>query len=247
MTKNYFRLTAILTALVSILLLGAVSTIESNTTEPSYITFVTTKKTSVKEAPNKNSKTIGTIAKGTDVKVYGAINKDWFVVIYKNKPGYINRHQLKLKDNAVLGANRSSSNTSKNGSGISQPNPETIASDILLSVNKYRKSKGLCELKANYDFVSFANKRAQDISSSFSHSSPNGNSYNEMVYATNLNFNTMGENIGFGNMSGSEMVDYWLTSNGHRSLIENPGFTSTSIGIYIASDGTIYYVQEFIG
>lgn len=53
------------------------------------------------------------------------------------------------------------------------------------------------------------------------------------------------ENIAMGQRSASEVVGDWYTSPGHRANMLNPNHSVMGASAYTASDGTIFWVQQF--
>ena len=58
---------------------------------------------------------------------------------------------------------------------------------------------------------------------------------------------TAGENIARGYTSVSAVTAGWMASAGHRANILNPSFKSISVGVAQASNGTYYWVENFVG
>jgi uncharacterized protein YkwD len=54
------------------------------------------------------------------------------------------------------------------------------------------------------------------------------------------------ENIAMGQRSATEVVgSSWYHSSGHRANMLNPNHTAIGVAAYTASDGTIFWVQQF--
>lgn len=53
------------------------------------------------------------------------------------------------------------------------------------------------------------------------------------------------ENIAMGQHSAQEVVQDWLNSPGHRANMLNPGHTRIGIAAYTASNGAVYWCQQF--
>jgi len=58
---------------------------------------------------------------------------------------------------------------------------------------------------------------------------------------------TAGENIARGYTSVSAVTAGWMASAGHKANILNPSFKSISVGVAQASNGTYYWVENFVG
>jgi uncharacterized protein YkwD len=53
------------------------------------------------------------------------------------------------------------------------------------------------------------------------------------------------ENIAMGQSSSTEAVQDWMRSPGHRANILNPNHTRIGVAGYRASNGTVYWCQQF--
>ncbi len=58
---------------------------------------------------------------------------------------------------------------------------------------------------------------------------------------------TAGENIAAGYTSVSAVTAGWMGSASHKANIMNPSFTSISVGVAQAANGTYYWVEDFTG
>jgi uncharacterized protein YkwD len=54
------------------------------------------------------------------------------------------------------------------------------------------------------------------------------------------------ENIGMGQRSPEEIVNTWMNSSGHRANILNGGYRRIGACAYTATDGTIFWCEEFL-
>ncbi len=54
------------------------------------------------------------------------------------------------------------------------------------------------------------------------------------------------ENIAMGQRSAGEAIQSWMTSPGHRANMLNPGYQRLGVAAYVASDGTVYWCQQFL-
>lgn len=54
------------------------------------------------------------------------------------------------------------------------------------------------------------------------------------------------ENIAMGQRTSREVVSDWMTSPGHRANILHAGYRRIGVAAYTASDGTIYWCQQFL-
>jgi uncharacterized protein YkwD len=56
----------------------------------------------------------------------------------------------------------------------------------------------------------------------------------------------VGENIAMGQQSSQEAVRSWMSSSGHRANILSSGYRKIGVAAYTASDGTVYWCQQFL-
>jgi uncharacterized protein YkwD len=94
-------------------------------------------------------------------------------------------------------------------------------------------------LYADEAAMEYAQERAQELVTSYSHTRPDNKEkpYDEI--------GAMNENIARGQFSPQEVVEDWMNSPGHRSNILNEDAFAIGVGCY--STGTSYYwAQEFL-
>ena len=112
-------------------------------------------------------------------------------------------------------------------------------------MNIERSKAGLSALSTNSTLTAAEDKRAQETKQSFSHTRPNGSSFSTVLKEFNISYRTAGENIAYGQRTPQEVVTGWMNSPGHRANILNANFGKIGIGVYQASNGTIYWTQLF--
>jgi len=54
------------------------------------------------------------------------------------------------------------------------------------------------------------------------------------------------ENIAMGQGTSGEVVRDWMNSPGHRANILNPGYTKIGVAGYTATNGRVYWCQQFL-
>ena len=119
---------------------------------------------------------------------------------------------------------------------------ETIAAyrqEVIRLVNVEREKVGLSALYADEQAMEYAQTRAQELLTSYSHTRPNGleKPFDEI--------GAMNENIARGQYSPAEVVEDWMNSPGHRGNILNKDVFAIGVGCYYT--GTSYYwTQEFL-
>ena len=112
-------------------------------------------------------------------------------------------------------------------------------------VNRERAKNGLSALSYRYDLQSAADKRAEEIVTSFSHTRPNGNSCFTVLSEYGITYRAVGENIAYGQRTPEEVMNGWMNSQGHRANILNSSFTGIAVGVKTIGSKK-YWVQIFI-
>ncbi len=121
-----------------------------------------------------------------------------------------------------------------------------LKSEVLRLINEYRRENGKSTLEDLNVVEQIADDHSEDMATgrvSFGHDGfENRNSRLKKQIST---MNAMAENVAFGKLSASRVVDLWLKSSGHRKNIEGD-YNATGIGIARASNGQLYFTQIFI-
>lgn len=124
-----------------------------------------------------------------------------------------------------------------------QTNDTTPAQEVLRLVNEIRAENGLGALTTESALTRAANKRADEIVESFSHTRPNGESCFTVLEEYNISYMGAGENIAMGYTSAQAVVEAWMNSEGHRANILNASYTKLGVGY---DPDTNSWVQLFI-
>ncbi len=118
------------------------------------------------------------------------------------------------------------------------------ADQVLKLVNQERAKAGLPALTTSKTLQAAANKRAQEIVQSFSHTRPNGSSPFTVLKEYGISYNSAGENIAYGQKTPAAVMNAWMNSSGHRANILKNGFGKVGIGVYKVN-GVLYWTQLF--
>jgi uncharacterized protein YkwD len=65
----------------------------------------------------------------------------------------------------------------------------------------------------------------------FSHQNQRGQSPFERLNAAGIRYSSAAENIAYGQPTGQQVLQSWLTSSGHRQNIDNCGYTRHGVGL----------------
>jgi len=122
---------------------------------------------------------------------------------------------------------------------------DAFANDVFELINRERRLENLPEFTQKKSLTRVADLRATEISDYFSHTRPDGRSWDTALNQFLVTYFTAGENIAMGQKTAAEAVADWMASPGHRNNILNGGFGSIGLGVAIDSDGTLYWAQVF--
>lgn len=137
------------------------------------------------------------------------------------------------------------------------PSSEAIQSEFTVLVNQLRANVGAEPLAINPAFATGTTLRAQEISTLFSHTRPNGLSF-DTAFETGMLGSAWGENILWNSFPSTNidaqtiantLFNQWYNSAGHRENMESTWFNEHYLGIYYTTspDGivTLYAVNIF--
>ncbi|KMW22659.1 CAP domain-containing protein [Enterocloster citroniae] len=123
---------------------------------------------------------------------------------------------------------------------------DAFANQVVKLVNEERAKAGLSPLSVNSKAVNAAQTRAREIEKSFSHTRPDGSSFNTALTEAGVSFRGAGENIAYGQTTPQQVMEGWMNSSGHRANILNANYTSIGVGHYKNGAGVDYWTQLFI-
>ena len=123
---------------------------------------------------------------------------------------------------------------------------DAFANEVVRLVNEERAKAGLPALTVDRGAASAAQVRAKEIERSFSHTRPDGSSFNSALTEAGVNFRGAGENIAYGQNSPEKVMEGLMNSSGHRANILNSSYTSIGVGHYQNASGVNYWTQLFI-
>ncbi|GEO63510.1 CAP domain-containing protein [Companilactobacillus nantensis] len=141
------------------------------------------------------------------------------------------------------------------------PKVSDVREAVIETINTERQSRGLAPVAEDSGLDSIAGRRAEEISTNFTHYDAAGNSiFVNYLHKEIPNMYSQGENIfgspwmdltdqtalGYANLvldnyRGEGVSTTW----NHYSAIINPNATKIGVGIYESSDGNIYTAEDF--
>jgi len=139
---------------------------------------------------------------------------------------------------------------SSRGRAVHGTQASAIAEDIageeaavmLNEVNRRRAAAGVGRLELDPALLQVAQRFAEDMAANgyFSHTSPSGQKLQDRLAAGNIRYSAAAENIAQADMDVRAVVEYWMSSPGHRANLLDPRMKRFGAG----SSGDIW-VQEF--
>lgn len=118
--------------------------------------------------------------------------------------------------------------------------------EVLRLVNIERKKEGLGSLAGLAVLDTIASARAGEIMTKFSHTRPDGSSWQTLLDRHSVKWRFNGENIAAGQKTPALVMAGWMASPGHRANILNKNFTHLGVGVRADSKGRLNWVQTFL-
>lgn len=125
-------------------------------------------------------------------------------------------------------------------------NIETRAFDL---INYHRERVGAQKMEWSDIIAEEARKHSFNMATGRSEEGHDGFDRRiEIIRGVITNYNEGAENIAWNYSSdpAKQALDWWLTSEGHKTSLENDIYDLTGIGVYRASDGRYYVTQIFV-
>lgn len=123
------------------------------------------------------------------------------------------------------------------------------AAEVFRLTNSRRSKAGVDSLTRDSNLDMIAQKRAEEASKNWSHTRPDGTTFDTIFEEYNLTaptYHGRGENLFAANLLDSKVaVDGWMDSPGHKENILRTEYTHMGVGIIKGSDGEYYYCQLF--
>ena len=213
-------------------------------------TTVTTKKSTTKKATTTLDYKIVKETQSEETTKYGTIIKDNYEITYKvYNDGRKEEKSRKKKKTTIDSTNYNATTSDLKDEAISVKvlNKGTY-NEMLSYVNGYRSEVNASPLSIDDDLNLAASIRAIEMaySKKFSHFRPDGNMCYSIAEDLNLNVNSMGENIAYGQKTAAGVSEVWRNSDGHYGNMISTMFTRVGFGKYTLN-GKTYWVQIFAG
>ncbi|MBI9041254.1 CAP domain-containing protein [Lutibacter sp.] len=121
----------------------------------------------------------------------------------------------------------------------------TMENDILALVNAHRTSLGLTSL-APLDIISGVADGHTEYMIEVGSVNHDNFSQRAQNLMDNAGAKTVGENVAYGFSTAEGVVNGWLNSPEHKSIIENPNYTHFGISTETNKENRNYFTQIFI-
>lgn len=141
------------------------------------------------------------------------------------------------------GSSSGSSSSGSSSSTSSEVDIEELRQELIRLTNEEREKAGVEPLVEDSTAMEYAQIRAEELAEVYSHVRPNGDGTGAYSH---YNFN---ENIAKGHGTPEDVIDAWMNSYGHKvSMLGDYSDYGNGFGVGVyKANGTIYWVQEFIG
>jgi len=137
--------------------------------------------------------------------------------------------------------------TAQSGSGPTASS--SVAADVVRLTNIERTHHRRAALGANPRLMHAAQLQAEQMAqaSHMAHVLPDARypRTEDRIAAADYRWQTVGENVAFGQVNAAKVLDSWMHSRGHRTNILNSAFTEMGAGYAVDRSGRPYYVQVF--
>ncbi|HUW83556.1 MAG TPA: CAP domain-containing protein [Phycisphaerae bacterium] len=122
------------------------------------------------------------------------------------------------------------------------------AREVIDLVNAERVAEGMAPLRADGTLAEMAEDYACEMVEGefFAHENPDtGSTPGTRADDHGYVYYEVGENLAVGYDSPEDVMVAWMDSPGHRANILHDSYTELGVGVRVALDGQIYWVQEF--
>jgi uncharacterized protein YkwD len=154
-------------------------------------------------------------------------------------------------------ARRATEASSSEESETPRPSPsasrdiESLEQQCLDEINDIRRVRHLRPLSMLEDLLPVARQYSRRMAEErfFSHTDPEGRSVRERVDEAEIKWRMLGENLAYANgyiNPVAASLRGWMESPGHRRNILDPDYSKTAIGVWVSSNGTVYFTEIFL-
>jgi uncharacterized protein YkwD len=186
----------------------------------------------------------------------------YYVRVYQSVDGQNTNYNLSMSSKLI--SNEASISNSQPITPVAETPPAPIQASEptnsfldevlkLVNIERSNANNGLQPLELSGKLNQIAYEHSQDMALSdyFSHTGVNGSSPQDRATKGGYQYSRFGENIAAGYVTPKEVVEAWMTSDGHRANILNPNYKEMGIGYYELLNDTgnvnynYYWTQDF--
>lgn len=126
-----------------------------------------------------------------------------------------------------------------------------IEEKCLGEVNRLRQSYGLSRLAFDEELLEVARAYSRRMAQErfFAHEDPEGRTVRQRVDLAGIEWRMVGENLaystGYTNPVAASLRG-WMESEPHKRNLLEAAFTHSAIGVWISSNGTVYFTEIFL-
>ena len=192
---------------------------------------------------------------GLSVEVTGQVEAGWYQIRYGEEYAYVSMNYLVDSETYQAQNEETSfsedSETNSEEPGSEEPSEQTDfilaqRERIVVLMNDNRRSAGLSEFTQSDVLNQLAQVRANELCQVFAHIRPNGSDCFTILSENGVLYQTAGENIAMGYVDADDVMNGWMSSEGHKANMLNGAFAQVGIGIVPIEDQSGYYwVQIF--
>lgn len=218
-------------------------------------TLLASKTVNIRKGPSTDFDKVGVLEKGLSVEVTGQVEEGWYQIRYGEEYAYVSMNYLVDSETYQAQNEETSfpedSETNSEESGSEEPSEQTDfilaqRERIVVLMNENRRSAGLNEFTQSDVLNQLAQVRANELCQVFAHIRPNGSDCFTILSENGVLYQTAGENIAMGYVDADDVMNGWMSSEGHKANMLNGAFAQVGIGIVPVEDQSGYYwVQIF--
>jgi uncharacterized protein YkwD len=106
--------------------------------------------------------------------------------------------------------------------------------DLVARINRHRRTIGCGTLAWDDRLARVAQRHSEDMAGRgyFSHVDPDGRDPFERMSGAGIRYHAAAENLAWGQRTGAETFDGWMSSRGHRKNLEACVYARIGIGLY---------------
>ena len=128
---------------------------------------------------------------------------------------------------------------------------QELEGTCLEEVNHLRVANNIIAMVADRELLAVARAYSKQMAEQhfFSHIDPQGRDVRQRLEKAGITWRMVGENLSYSNgyiNPVATSVRGWMNSPGHRRNILEGRYNDSAIGVWIASDGTIYFTEIFL-